>query len=443
MISDLLKRLTNSADRRTQRAQINILLSASIKGCSILVSLLLVPVTLKYLNNYEYGVWLTLSSIIMWINYFDIGLGNGLRNKLAEALARDDYELGQKYVSTTVAILSIIIVSIYLIYFAIHPFLSWNKILNVPEGQINTDLDKLVLIILAFFSLSFILKFIGNVYLAKQLSVINDFLGFCGNVISLSIIYILTITTEGNLSYVAITFTCVPVIVYLIAYPITFHKYKELKPKFSAINFKYSSSLLSLGGQFFIIQIACLVVFSTSNFFIAQLCSPADVTIYNIAFKYFSIVNMAFVIVITPFWSAATEAYIKKDIIWIKRSVKMILKFFLLLVCVSLIMLFLSNYIYQLWVQLSISFSLSCIMMVYVTIVNWNNLYAYFLNGIGKIRIQLYCSILSSIILIPLAIILGRLWGIIGICVSMCIALSTSAIALPLQYRSIIKKKDI
>ena len=82
-------------------------------------------------------------------------------------------------------------------------------------------------------------------------------------------------------------------------------------------------------------------------------------------------------------------------------------------------------------------------MMIYVTIVNWNNLYAYFLNGIGKIRIQLYCSILSSIILIPLAIILGSHWGIIGICVSMCIALSTSAVALPLQYRSIIKKKDI
>ena len=443
MISNLFKRIVGSSDRRTQRAKKNIILSISIKGCSILISLLLVPITLRYLNNYEYGVWLTLSSIIMWINFFDIGLGNGLRNKLAEALAREDYELGQKYVSTTVAILSIIMLSIYLIYFAVHPILSWNKILNVPEGQINTDLNNLVLIILAFFSLSFILKFIGNVYLAKQLSVVNDLLGFCGNLLSLCIIYVLTLTTEGNLNWVAITFTSVPVIVYTIAYPITFHRYKELKPKFSAINFKYASSLLSLGGQFFIIQIACLIVFSTSNFFIAQLCSPTDVTIYNIAFKYFSIVNMAFVIVITPFWSAATEAYIKKDILWIKRSVKIILRFFLFLVCVSLIMLFLSNYVYHIWVQLTIPFSLSCVMMIYVTIVNWNNLYAYFLNGIGKIRIQLYCSILSSIILIPLAIILGSHWGIIGICVSMCIALSTSAVALPLQYRSIIKKKDI
>lgn len=44
---------------------------------SIIISLLLVPVTLNYLNSYEYGVWLTLSSILVWINYFDIGLGNG------------------------------------------------------------------------------------------------------------------------------------------------------------------------------------------------------------------------------------------------------------------------------------------------------------------------------------------------------------------------------
>ena len=105
---------------------------------------------------------------------------------------------------------------------------------------------------------------------------------------------------------------------------------------------------------------------------------------------------MAFVIVITPFWSAATEAYIKKDILWIKRSVKIILRFFLFLVCVSLIMLFLSNYVYHIWVQLTIPFSLSCVMMIYVTIVNWNNLYAYFLNGIGKFEynyIALFCLV--------------------------------------------------
>ena len=93
---------------RTIKAKKNIIASLLVKMLSIIISLLLVPVTLNYLNSYEYGVWLTLSSILVWINYFDIGLGNGLRNRLTEALAIGDYEKGRIYISTTFAILLIL-----------------------------------------------------------------------------------------------------------------------------------------------------------------------------------------------------------------------------------------------------------------------------------------------------------------------------------------------
>ena len=74
------------------------------KGGTILISLILVPMTLSYLNPYEYGIWLTLSSTLAWIYTFDIGLGNGLRNKLTEALALNDLKLARIYVSTSFVI---------------------------------------------------------------------------------------------------------------------------------------------------------------------------------------------------------------------------------------------------------------------------------------------------------------------------------------------------
>ena len=441
-IRKFIKKNLNSEDKRTMRAKKNILLSFGIKGCSILVSLVLVPITLNYLNTYEYGVWLTLSSMLMWINYFDIGLGNGLRNKLSEALALGDLKKGQIYVSTTVALLSLIMIGVFLLYWIVSPWISWNDLLNVPEGRTATNLNNLALLLLFFFCLSFIFKFIGNVYLAKQLSVVNDFLMFGGNIIALLVIYVLTKVSDGDLRRVALTFAAAPLCVYLIAYPITFGVfYKELRPKLSLVNFKYAKSLLTLGGQFFIIQIACLIVFSTSNFFISQLCTPSDVTIYNIAFKYFSVITMIFVILITPFWSAATEAYTKKDFPWIKKNVHTIMKYWFLLLAVTIIMLLFSSFVYDLWVNISIPFGLSLVMCVYVTIVNWNNLFAYFLNGIGAVKIQLYCSIISCFLFIPLALFLGKRYGVTGVCIAMCIALMTSAIALPIQYKKIIKNK--
>ena len=70
-------------NQRSVMAKKNVLASMLIKGADVVIYLLLVPLTLGYLNAYEYGIWLTLSSILTWINSFDIGLGNGCVINLA------------------------------------------------------------------------------------------------------------------------------------------------------------------------------------------------------------------------------------------------------------------------------------------------------------------------------------------------------------------------
>lgn len=72
-------RLTSSTDKRTTTIKKNIIGSFLIKGCSIIISLMLVPITLGYVSSELYGIWLTLSSIMMWISFFDIGFTLGLK----------------------------------------------------------------------------------------------------------------------------------------------------------------------------------------------------------------------------------------------------------------------------------------------------------------------------------------------------------------------------
>jgi O-antigen/teichoic acid export membrane protein len=431
-----------SGDARSVRLKKNIVGSALIKGCSILISFFLVPLTLGYLNAYEYGIWLTLSSILMWINYFDIGLGNGLRNKLAEALATGDKDLARTYVSTAFFVLTIIICAIYLLFLGIHFWLDWYMILNVSPNII-ANLNSLVSIVFLFFCFSFVLKIIGNIYLATQLPIINNLLILCGHALSFVAIYFLTKVSQGNLAKVAITYSCSPVLVYIIAYPITFlYKYPYLRPRFSAIKFKYAKDLMGLGIQFFAIQIACLIIFSSSNIVITHLFGPEYVTPYNIAFTYFSVITMVFNIIISPIWSAVTDAYVKNDYNWIQRVVRGLQYIWLALGLATLIMIVMSNVVYRLWVgvEIKIPLSLSIIMGIYVTISNWNNIYVHFLNGVGKIRLQLYYSIGMGVIYIPLAIGLGRTFGLSGIISAMCIVLLAGSILSPIQYRKIMNK---
>src|SRR5664279_1736529 len=115
--------LITSGHERSVKAKKNIMAAFIIKGVSVTISLLLVPLTITYINPTRYGIWLTLSSIIGWFAFFDIGFGNGLRNKFAESIALGEHEKARIYVSTTYAVLSIIIIIVLLLFFCINPFL--------------------------------------------------------------------------------------------------------------------------------------------------------------------------------------------------------------------------------------------------------------------------------------------------------------------------------
>lgn len=98
---EFLKTHLRSGHERSARIKKSIVASGSVKGASVLINLALVSVTLSILSAERYGVWITLSSVIAWFNFMDIGLGNGLRNKFAEALAEGDQARARSYVSTT------------------------------------------------------------------------------------------------------------------------------------------------------------------------------------------------------------------------------------------------------------------------------------------------------------------------------------------------------
>ena len=113
-LENFLKSFTN--DKRDLLAYKNILISFTFKAGSVIIVFLLVPITIEYLNPTKYGIWLTISSVIGFAGIFDLGLGNGLRNKLSESLALKDFEAAKSYVSTAYFIISGLILIIFLLF---------------------------------------------------------------------------------------------------------------------------------------------------------------------------------------------------------------------------------------------------------------------------------------------------------------------------------------
>ncbi len=433
---------------RSIKAKKNIVSSILIKGINILVNFFYVPLLLDYLGQEEYGVWLTISSVVIWFGFFDIGLGHGLRNKLSVALANKDLILAKKYISTTYAVLLIVAVSLSLLFSSVAGLFDWNTIFNT----VAIDADKLLVVVLIVFNaffLRFVFQIIGVVLLADQRPAVNNLFGLITNVTTLVIIIILMYYSKaGTLVEFSFILSVIPLIVFLIASVLLFNStYKHISPAFKSIEFSLTRDLLGLGVKFFIIHMADIVMYTSTNFLISSFINPGEVVVYNIAYKLFSVSTMLFTIVLTPMWSAITDAYAKNDLDWIKRSIGKIQKLGFLMSFGVIILLFLSSFVYSLWIddRVDIPFEVSAVIAFSSILRLTFSVFVAFQNGIGKIKIVMYLSIMSAIFYIPFAYLLAIVYqlGIIGILLASIIIEIPVRVQQVVQYYKVINRKEL
>jgi O-antigen/teichoic acid export membrane protein len=435
-----VKNFFSKGHERTVLAKKNIIASLLVKGGSILVGLALVPLTIHYVNATQYGIWLTLSSLIGWFSFFDVGLGNGLKNKLAEANALGNIEDGRKYVSTSYAMLIIISAAILAIFLLINPFLNWQKILNTTDSGI-VELRQLVLLMVSFFSLQFVVQTINTVLTANHAPARASLITLIGQLVSIVIIYFLTRTTEGSLLYLVLVLAGVPpIVMFLAGWWLYRNGYKMFAPSLKLVEFKYARGLLSLGATFFVIQLGVLMLFQTDNIVTTQLYGPKQVTTFNVAYRLFSTIIMGFTIIMTPFWAAFTDAYAKDDIGWIKNIMANMEKLWLGICVGTLFLLFASPYIFKFWLgdAVKVPFMLSVAMSIYVMVYTWQTIHVFILNGIGKVRLQLYLVVISSCVNIPLAIFLGKYFSLAGITIANAFLFLLMGIVFSIQCKKIL-----
>lgn len=426
---------------RSKNLRKNVILSFLLKFLSYLFSFMVVSVSINYLNSEQYGIWITLLSILSWVSFTDIGLGNGLRNKLTEALSKRNYKDAKEYISTTYAALSVIILILYIVVLIVVPHLNWQFIFNSKTVS-NKQLITLVLIVFTFFLFNFVLSLYNQLYYAVQKSAVTGVGQFVLNLFSLINLLLLTKFTKPNIVYVSIGYGISMVIPSILLTYLFFYAYKGLRPKFKYIKLNKIKSLMSLGIKFFIIQIAAVVYFSTNNFIIIQICGPKEVSVYDTTYKIFNGIMTVFILLLTPLWSAFTEAYIKKDFKWIKNVMK---KLNLLLFPISLLLVFVCIFyklIFYIWIgnKLVIPMNLVIADAVYCIIYIWSNIYTYFLNGINVLNLQMYISIFICIVNIPLCIYFGKVLKLnsFGIQIAQIITAFPSAIIVTIKVNKII-----
>lgn len=420
-----LKSIILSGNELSLKVKKNIAALVFIKGYSVILSLLLIPITLEILGSYKYGVWITIFNMLSMIQIMDIGIGNGLKNKLTKAIVNNEIKTAKEYVSTAYIIVGIIALLFSFLFIFPWNYIVWSDIFNT-SFDLNNELKNLIGITFVLTIFLYLFNLINIILISYHKS------GYAGLSIAISntivciIFLVFKDTLHADLFLVGLIYTLVPIVIFsILNFWLFSHHFKNIRPSFLFFKKNKVKDLTSLGGKFFIIQISILVIFQTDALIISHYLNPTEVTPYSIVYKYFSIITIFVTVILTPLWSAYTDAYENKDYSWIKNVINKQFKGFFIMIVLVFIMLFFSRDIIKLWLGEELSISLTLLVSAAVfTIINiWNIAIGTFLNGINKTKVQLLTNVIGLSINIPLSIFLIKIYGLGGVLIATSISL--------------------
>ncbi len=435
----------NEQISRGKLAKKNIILSFFNKGIAILISFLFVSATIDYLDPVNYGIWITLSSVVTWAGYFDFGIQHGFRNHLTKALANSDHKLAKNLVSTSYILLTFIYLVVFLIFFIINCFIDWKTFLNIEVS--NHILRTTFSILVGLFSVQAVLKLIQTVLTSDQRNAYAAMLYTAGQACALIGVYILTATSSGkNGSLIDLAWLLggIPIITYIIFSILLFStRYKEIRPSISWFTKKVIRNIIGLGSKFFFIQLSLLVIFQCTSIIITKNLGPESATIYNISYKYMSVVYLASALILTPFWSAFTDAYEKKDYQWMIKINKKLKRIWYLTIPALTILVLLANFVYKIWIKdkVEIPLIIDIEMAIYMLCMTRGAINMFLINGIGKVTLQMIVYVFFAIISIPIMYYSSKIFGLQSIILFSAFVYLAQAVIGEIQLNKILQNK--
>ena len=425
-----------------KKLRINIIISVVAKGLSMLISLAYTSVILNYLGEELYGLWSIVLNVISMINYFDVGVGNGIRNRVTECETRGEHEESRKYVSTgytATAIISLVFCSVLILLWNVTPI---SAFFNLNVEGVNTNL--VVTISLLFLLVNFVLAVNKTITYAVQKAGLVSIASLICQIAQLVAVLLLWWLAGADIVLISIIYGTVSLVENIVLAIYIKVKHPHLTFNRRSVDKRYFKPLMSLGILFFTMQISSLILNTTDNLLISRLFSVGDVAPYNITYKVYFLFVQVHAIIMAPMWSAYTEAKERKDYVWIKKELRKTNLISLGLTVFAVILIFIFKPLAYIWLHKELDYGyLIYFMATFVILEMFANNYVSLLCGVGEIKFASIFALFQALLNIPFSILLAKYTslGINGIIVGSIIVMFMGFVAFPINYFIWINKK--
>lgn len=392
----------------------NVLMSFLIKGMSLVLGFFSYPLYIRYFNNESVlGIWLTILSLMSMIITFDLGLGNGLRNKLVKPLLDGDVKkqnelITSTYVSSLLISLAILIVATVLIF-----TVDVNSLLGIGSDIISPMVLRVCLfIVCASICLEFSLKNVSVILQSLQKQAFANIFALLSTVCLMLFAATVRIQTdESRLIGISIFYFCIINLPLIIGTFIVWKKhFPGYKVKRSDFTKAATKEVMSLGVGFFVIQLMLLAINSTNELLISNFYGSSVTVVYTDYNKLIQVVISLFATITLPYWSMVTKMKETNDLDGIKKLAKRLMVFVGVFTGIlALIGLFFQPLL-DIWLgdkSIVVDYRILIFFLLYALFWIIAVSFSAIANGLSIIKKQLFVYIIAAVVKIASAMIFG------------------------------------
>lgn len=403
---------------RNRRAALTGVASTLARVVQVGTSLITVPLTLRYLGNERFGLWMTISSVLAMASFADFGIGNGVLNTVAEAFGKDDMQGVRRVVSSGFAVLNAIAALLLLAFFAIYPLVNWADFFRVVSPTARSEAGPALAVFAVCFALNISMDVVQRVQLGLQQGYRYGLWQLCGSLLGFAGV-LGGIWLHVSLPVLVTAIAGAPVIATALnAVHFFGFVHPDLRPTRELVRGDVISQIARLGGLFFVLQVVAAVSYSADNLILARMLGAVNVPEYSIPQRMFAVIAMMSSMLVGPLWPAYGEAISRGDTGWVRRTLgRSLLLVLTASAAASGLLLVLSRWLIQWWVGSSIHppFLLLAGIATWTVISCCGDALAMFMNGAAIVKPQLVVATVFGSVCLATKILFIRHFGVSGI----------------------------
>lgn len=429
---------------RSRRVLRNVAGGVVARLASLLLMFYSTRLMLELLGVESLGLWLVVLGVLQWVTYFDFGVSFGARNELARNLACGDRPAAARTVATGYLYCGYVAAALGAItsLLLLTPLNGWLTD-TVFAGR---DMGGVLSLCLLAFLANFVLGFVQQVYAALEQGAAASVYGLLVNALLVAALWALPEGGAG-IPVVAAVYCAAMVLPNLLMSAWLYARHPWLRPRAGGVDHGLRPAILGVGLPLFVIQLCALVIFSTDRLIVSAAVGPQAVVVYDAAFKVFGVLTMVHGLAMGVLWSSFTHAHATGDWPWIRRVLGRLQLLMLPLGLGSVLLALAAPWLVRWWLgEVAVGgYLLYAGFAVYVLLSCWSNIWAYFLNGIGEVKVQMYSALCAATVNVPLSLWFARGLGLgeAGVIWGTVVSLCFFSVIGPLETARVVRKEAV